>query len=649
MARPRKTAAELAASGAKPGRVAKRLAEERGIGAPSLPPRPVLTLDAFDKTVARERTSYSHRLVPGQTVCLDLDGKEFTRPENHPLTIMLKYAIGMTNGSLIAGSLAKRACQHFLDDYKHGAEREIFLDPVAIQNIHTWFTEFSEEGFVLQPWELFVVGNLLGWKKLNGTRRFRECWLEVAKKSGKTALAEMLALFLITCDQEPHAEVYTLANTRQQANLNFKAALRQRESNSQLRENIQAFRSSLLYNGSLFQVCSSETKGSDGPIPSGLFFDECHEFSSDELYVKWTQGRVSRSQPLIFNSTTAGNRPESFAGQRHQFFVNLLLGVFEDDSKFAFICCLDEGDDYKDERNWYKASPNLSVTVRIETLREMVAEIENYPANLTGFLRYMCNLWMTPQENHSLPPEKVTACKGLKSNLSPWDLRLWFIENYGTQRCFGGFDYGEVSDMCCFTLLFPLVMFPGEEKAKTVSLPWYFIPADEVPKKEKLWRVPLTQWIREGWITTLPGNIADPGEIRPYLVDIYDRFRVRDTGYDRWGGIRTMMASLIEEHIAQTTEVPQHAGFLTSPSKEFKLAVLNGTFAHLGNPVLQWNMLNISLEIDEKTSSMVPRKAGGNKNKKIDGCQATITAWARYMDKDSNPVSVYQDRGIVMI
>src|SRR5208337_2662750 len=129
---------------------------------------------------------------------------------------------------------------------------------------------------------------------------------------------------------------------------------------------------------------------------------------------KMTQGRVSRSQPLIVNSTTAGNRSESFPGQRHEFFVNLLLGVFEDDTKFAFICCLDEGDDYRKEQNWFKSSPNLGVTVKIETLREMVAEIENYPANLTGFLRYMCNLWVTPQENHSLPPEKVTTCKGLK-------------------------------------------------------------------------------------------------------------------------------------------------------------------------------------------------------------------------------------------
>jgi len=60
-----------------------------------------------------------------------------------------------------------------------------------------------------------------------------------------------------------------------------------------------------------------------------------------------------------------------------------------------------------------------------------------------------------------------------------------------------------------------------------------------------------------------------------------------------------------------------------------------------------WNMLNVSLEVDERTSGMLPRKSGGNRNKKIDGVQATITAMQRYMDKEANPISVYNDRGII--
>lgn len=619
--------------GKRSGAGRKRKSAADTAAAPSRSAR--MTLDDFCEAVSRERSTFLDRLVSGRTVARNLDGSEFSWPDAHPLSVMRKYV----NDVLIAGAplacdLVKHATKRFLLDLRDGAERDVFIDPVAVENIATWFKEFGE--FPLQPWELFIVGQLMGWKRVNGTRRFREAWFEVAKKSGKTALMGGLALFLIVADGEPYAEVYSLANKRDQAKLCFKAAERMVDSNDELFTNIKAFQSSLVFRGATYQFLSSESKSADGPNTHALFFDEVHEFDSDELYTKMTQGRVTRSQPLVVSSTTAGSRPESFAGQRHEFFSNLLRGIFDDDAKFAFIASLDEGDDWKDEINWIKSSPNLGVTVRIENLREMINEIENYPANLTGFLRYVCNLWLTPMEGHSLPPDRVLACAGPHPEMTPRERREWFISKYGNERCFGGFDYGESSDMCCFTLLFPNIVFDGDDAPKLVALPFYWIPEAEIPRKEKSWRVPLQQWVRDGWIQTLSGNLADPALIRPQLEDLYNnRFRVADTGFDRWGGIKTMMASFIDEHIAKTTEVPQNATYLTTPSKEFKLAVLNGTFVHLGNPVLEWNLLNVSLEQDERTQSMIPRKANGDKNRKIDGVQATITALQRALDKDN--------------
>jgi phage terminase large subunit-like protein len=467
--RPKKSSEELRRVGARAGRINARVAEEQkeaGIALVEKRQKRGMLLDEFIAQVKDERESFFERLVPEQTVCKENGGVEFNWRPEHALTTIRDYARQIADGSIVAGELTRRACARFLGDLENGATREIFIDPVAVQNIDTWFDKYGEPGMKLQPWELFIVGQLLGWKRPTGFRRFREAWWEVAKKNGKTALMGGLALFLTIADQEPNAEVYSLANARHQAKLCFKAAQHWHEANLELKENVKSFIASFVYSGSTYQFLSSESKTADGPNVAAAFFDEVHEFDNDELFEKITAGCIARTQPLVVSSTTAGNRPESFGGLRHEFFERLLMGLFENDTKFAVIYSLDEEDDFKDESVWIKANPNLGITVKIEGLRDEIEDIKQYPSSETSFLRYHCNRWSTPQEGHSLPPERVSACKGLQSQLSPMNLRNWFLETYADNRCYGGFDYGETSDMCSFTLVFPGIKFPEEIEDK---------------------------------------------------------------------------------------------------------------------------------------------------------------------------------------
>jgi hypothetical protein len=115
--------------------------------------------------------------VPGQTVCKENGGVEFNWRPEHPLTVLRTYARQIADGSIVAGELTRRACARFLGDLENGASREIFIDPVAVQNIDIWFDKFGEPGLKLQPWELYIVGQILGWKRPTGLRRFRKAWL----------------------------------------------------------------------------------------------------------------------------------------------------------------------------------------------------------------------------------------------------------------------------------------------------------------------------------------------------------------------------------------------------------------------------------------------------------------------------------------
>jgi hypothetical protein len=243
--RPKKSSAEMRDSGARTGRIKACEAEERlEAGLPveekaveEKAPAPKMGLGLFIERVKHERKTFFDRLVPGQTVCKDFEG-EFTWKPEHPLTVIRTYAEQVVNGCIVAGGFTRQACARFLGDLDAGASRELFIDPVAVDNINTWFKYFGEPEFDLQPWELFIVGQLFGWKLPSGLRRFREAWWEVAKKNGKTALMGGTAIFLTVADQEPNAEIYSLANTRQQAGICFKAAQRWLDGNVELRSNI---------------------------------------------------------------------------------------------------------------------------------------------------------------------------------------------------------------------------------------------------------------------------------------------------------------------------------------------------------------------------------------------------------------------------
>jgi phage terminase large subunit-like protein len=623
--------------GARPGAGRPRRNPEklRALGAKPRPgPKQELSLavglDLFIAGVGRERETFSARLIPGSTALKNLDGTVFAWSESHPLTIMKSYADDIVQHKIPAGSLGVQSCVRFLRDLDDGHTRGIFIDPVAVENIATWFHDFNVTGFQLQPWELFIVGQAIGWKQPSGLRRFREVWLEVAKKNGKTAIQGGVALFLILADQEPRAEVYSIANSRDQARICYRAAKQMLDENPNLAGACQIHTNAFIAGTSFYRVLSSEAKSLDGPNVHGGLFDEVHEFSDSSLWEKVTAGIVARRQPLIFSCTTAGVQPESFAGQRHDFMVKLLTGVFEDDAKLAFVASLDADDDWKDEAMWVKANPNLEVTVRAIALREQVQEIRENPSKLTPFLRYHCNVWYLTRAGHTLPTDKIQACAGPYPKLSPLELRAWFLEASNSWSCWGGFDLGVVEDMTCFIALYPEVRFEGTGAASIVAIPHFWIPEMRIDEKKRLWRVPLDVWVRDGWIKTTPGDYVDIAVIKEDLKQIVFNIQMKDCGFDAWNA-QVLMSELNDEKVGLFTKVPQIESYLTTPAQEFIRSVVQERFVHLKNPVLIWQMGNAILEESDR-GGIVCKK--NSTNEKVDAIQALLNAFQRYLNPD---------------
>jgi phage terminase large subunit-like protein len=650
--RPKKSAEELRLAGAQQVVVANRRLEEQEPVAQAPAPPPRLELVEFISRVKHERETFDVRLTPSETVVRLSDGEIFPWPDQHPITRMKAYAEGVVNGQIISGSLAILAAQRFLKDLETGAARGLFLDPLAVENIATWFTEFNVPDFSLQDWEIFLVGQAFGWKRPSGLRRFDEVWIEIARKNGKTCIMAALALFLLLADCEPHPEVYTCSNAKEQSRICYRAAKRMIDACDELGKALRVLSSAFTNGEGTYQPLSSEWKSMDGLAPSGGLFDEVHEFVGSDIVEKITTGMVARKQPLIFSCTTAGYDSTSYAGRRHEQFVKLLTDVAPDDSKLVFIAAIDKDDDWKKPEVWAKANPNLGVTVRVAALQQQIKEIEEDPSKLTPFLRYHCNSWVTTKQGHTLPVDKIAACAG-PYNLKPIELRTWFLEHSKEWPAFGGFDLGVVEDMTAFVAFYPDVRFadtPSEQPPYAVAVPWFWIPEERVEEKKRLWNVPLDVWIRDGWVKTTPGNYVDVRAIKQDLKDIlWTTGKFRDLGFDAWNA-QVLMSELHDEKIAKCTRVPQHEGFLTAPAQELIRAVVQGRFVHLKNPVLVWQLGNVVLEPNDR-GGIIAKKL--SKSEKIDAVQALLSAMQRYLNPDDADkfryTSVYNTRGVALI
>jgi phage terminase large subunit-like protein len=614
---------------------------------------PVASLVDFLAGVAEERSSFSDRLLPDKTVCLDANGAEYLWPEGDAAEVARRYALEVTQGKRVAGELLRRACNRFLQDLELGAERGVFFDPVAARHIVQFAEVFCK--LRLMSWQVFVLANVFGFKRASGARRFTEAFISIARKNGKTRLASVVALWLLVCDQEKFPEIYAAATKKEQSRIVWKDARRTVGESAELSAYVKRWAHELtvpLTDG-MFVPLASEEKSLDGLRVHGAIADELHAWVSRDVWDRLVKATVSRVQPLIWGITTAGESKQSFCWNKQDLAEKILNGIYHEDSTFVCVYRLDKEDDYRDDSLWAKANPSLEnyEILKPEHLKKALGEVEQDPSGLNAFLRFHMNIWpdITLSRQNSIPAAKWDACAGLDliGEKSPLESTLKFLRLNTTTPCYAGLDVGLTSDMSCFSLLYPRGRFAegAEPIEKKVLIAQFFMPEVGLLAKERAWQVPLSQWAREGWIQLLPGDMTDPREIRKYILEMSTRVKVYELGFDTWNA-QVLCAELNEGGAVRCVAVPQTAKELTAPAREFLTAMHNKELVHFGNPVMAWHAGNVVLAEDEKHGGTKPEKL--SPDEKIDGISATLNAWHRML---ASPIfeSVYSKRGLILL
>lgn len=541
------------------------------------------------------------------------------------------YAQSVVAGRAIACKLVVKACQRHLDDIDHAAERGLVWRPDIARHKLRFFPDYLRHSkgelagkpLTLEPWEEFCIGSLFGWFRVGGLRRFKTGYLEIAKKNGKSTIGAGIGLIGLVADFEPGAEVYATATKRDQARIVFSEAQRMVKASPALSKSVsnRTLNLAVEETGSKFEPLSSDEKTADGLNPSMVIVDELHRHKSRALRNLMESGQVSRRQPMMVIITTAGDEnPTSAYAVEHDYAIKILDRVFPRDDYFTFITTIDDRDKWDDPKELAKANPNLGVSVKLSALMELVAKAQELPADKADFLRYHCNV------------RQSDATKYI-------DMDLWRANGgppfdpagLAGRVCYAGLDLSSRIDLSSLVLLFPPIA--GEILWRV--LPYFWMPADTIPRREKEDRVPFARWVEMHWIEATPGNVIDYKEIENAVLEARALYDLRSLAYDPWNA--TQLATNLQDAGVPVFEFVQGLRSYTAPTKELEVMLLQKKLDHGGNEVLGWNASNLAVQRD-KNENRMPHKT--HSTGRIDGMTALIMAIGRSMADDTGP-SIY--------
>lgn len=275
--------------------------------------------------------------------------------------------------------------------------------------------KWGGQPFLLMPWQRKIVMQVFGWKRADGTRRFRRVFIFIPKKNGKTAFSAAMALTLLVFDQEPGAEIYFCATrVKDQADRPWKMAAEMVNRSDELKTILKVHEHvyKIVYPdlfGATLTILAAEHKGAEGQDILATFKDELHVWTDREFFDALTFGGRARAQPLDWTTTTAGNDITSIGYEEYQYAKQVASGAIDAWHYLPVIYEAHKDDDWTSPQTWAKANPSYGEILSEEDFREDLAEAQVKPAGKLKFLRYRLNIW-NHQRDPWLDMDKWLAC-----------------------------------------------------------------------------------------------------------------------------------------------------------------------------------------------------------------------------------------------
>lgn len=477
--------------------------------------------------------------------------------------------------------------------------------------------------FILELWQKALVGSTFGIiHKIDGTRKYREVLLIVARKNGKSTLAAAIGLYLQIADGEPGAEIYACATKKDQAKIIWLEAKRMVKKSKVLLKRIKPLVAELIAdsNDSFFKPLGSDSDTLDGLNVHGALLDEIHAWKDKNLYDVIVDGITARDEPLIFITSTAGTIRESIYDLLYDEVEQVINGYgdpdgYKNERLLPIVYELDKREEWTDIENAYKANPGLGSIKKIDQLIAKINKAKNNTLLIKNLLCKDFNIKETSSEAW-LPFEDI-------NNIEKFDL-----EKLNAKYGIGGADLSSTTDLTAAKVIFKI---NGDSKIYVLSM--YWLPEDLLEKRTKEDKIPYDIWHDQGLLRTCPGNSVHAKYVTEWFQEVMNihGIYIPWVGYDSWSAkywVEEMQGYFGEESMLP---VIQGKKTLSGPMKLLGKELESKNIIYNNNSIDKWCLSNTAIDVD-KNDNIQPIKTS-KARKRIDGTAALLNAYVVLQDK----------------
>lgn len=484
--------------------------------------------------------------------------------------------------------------------------------------------KLANKPFKLMLWQKALLASTFGiLNKETKLRKYERVFLAIPRKNGKTTLAGAVALYLLVADKEEGPEVYVVATKREQAKGTFDISREMVKKNASLLKKVQPNKHELIseFNAGVYKPLAKESNTLDGLNAHGAILDEIHAWQDQNLFDVVVDSTTSRTQPLIFMTTTAGTVRDSvydnLYANAEQTIKGYAEGTYVDEKTLYMVYELNNRENWSNPDHWIEANPNMEFIPEIkESLEYKTEKAKHNRKDLKNILT----------KHFNIPETDSASWLSAETIKNP---ETFDINDFKGSYAIGGVDLSQTTDLTCATILMKNED-PNDDRFFIEQM--YFLPGDSIKERAKTDKVPYDIWQQRGLLRGSGTNIIDYADVVDWFVEMRDKYNIYyfSIGYDRYNA--GYFIADMEQKLGRgiMDDIPQGARTFSTPMKQLEKELEAKKIVFNQNPILTWCLMNSSVKIDANDNYML--KKGKNEKRRIDGTASLLDAYISYLN-----------------
>ena len=375
----------------------------------------------------------------------------------------------------------------------------------------------------LELWQKAFLSVIFGITDTNDARQFREVFLVIGRKNGKTLLAAAIANYMTFLDGEYGARIFFVAPKLDQANLCYNALVEMIKKEPELSALSKKRRTDIYVESSntTAKPIAFNAKKSDGLNPHFGCLDEISSWQGDaglKQYEVLKSALGARKQPMLLSISTAGYVNDGIFDELVKRSTAVINGTSQESRLAPFLYMIDDVENWNDINELRKSNPNLGVSITVDYLLEEIAIAEGSLSKKREFMTKYCNI----KQNSSMAwMDAVAIEKCVCEHLELSD----FCGSY----CVAGIDLSRTTDLtaCCVVI---------EKNGELFVFAKFFLPKEKIDEAQARDGLPYRIYIQRGLLVESGDNFIDYQDCFNWFKELVEEYEILPlkVGYDRY-------------------------------------------------------------------------------------------------------------------